>query len=198
MTMAGNTAFAHGLGAAMALALSGFLVGCTADTSEAGLVGGGGPTGTSTAGSTTAPLLADVDTNATLVTTPGSGIGVYVEYVSGGHWKVSWTCDTSITNLTCNFIVDATVTTGAITNESAEGFGSTDTLTQTSSTQIEAVSATTLGVNTMFFDTTPGTTIQVSVRLDAPVSFFFVQDGKVNGGYTGALTNPLLLQPTTP
>jgi hypothetical protein len=30
------------------------------------------------------------------------------------------------------------------------------------------------------------------------VSFFFVQDNLVNGGYTGALTNPLMLQPTVP
>jgi hypothetical protein len=50
----------------------------------------------------------------------------------------------------------------------------------------------------VLFDTTAGATIEVSVRLDAPVSFFFVQDGQVNGGYKGALTNPLFLRPTSP
>jgi hypothetical protein len=197
--MAGFAALGYGRIAAMALALSGFLAGCIADSSESSGVSssGGGPTGTSS-GAPAQPLLADVDTNATLVTTPGNGIGVYIEYTTGGHWKVSWTCDTAITSLTCNFVVDATVAVGAITNDSAESFSPSDTLTQTSSTQIEAVTATTTEVDTVFFDTTPGATIQVSVRLDAPVSFFFVQDNQVNGGYKGALTNPLMLRPTTP
>jgi hypothetical protein len=36
------------------------------------------------------------------------------------------------------------------------------------------------------------------VRLNAPVAFFFVQNNQVNGGYKGPLTNPLILQPSTP
>jgi hypothetical protein len=193
----GHAAFGYGGLAAAALALTGFLAGCIADSSESTVQGSPSSSGTAAA-SPTQPLLADVDTNATLVTTPGNGIGVYVEYEAGGHWKLSWTCDTAITSLTCNFTVDASVEVGAITNPSVEGFGSTDTLTQTSSTQIEGVTTTTTGVNTVLFDTTAGATIEVSVRLDAPVSFFFVQDGQVNGGYKGALTNPLLLRPSSP
>jgi hypothetical protein len=36
------------------------------------------------------------------------------------------------------------------------------------------------------------------VQLDTNVSFFFVQDNQVNGGYTGALTNPMMFKPSAP
>ena len=49
------------------------------------------------------------------------------------------------------------------------------------------------------FDTEPGELIELSAALGGEYSgqfLFFVQDGKVNGGYTGNLTDPLELQPT--
>lgn len=179
------------------------LAGCVAGSSSSGgtsSAAGSGPNGASSSGGggTTQPLLVDVDTGGTLVTTPGNGIGVYVEYQSGGHWRVSWTCDTALTSLSCSFIVDASVATGTIANPTPDGFRSGDSLTQPSSRQVEAVTTTTADDDAMLFDTTPGTVITVSVSLNAPVSFFFVQDNLVNGGYKGALTNPLMLQPTSP
>ncbi|HTB74978.1 MAG TPA: hypothetical protein VK762_17130 [Polyangiaceae bacterium] len=181
-----------------ALVGAGLLVGCVADsTSSSSGSAGGGPYGSSTS-QAAQPLLVDVDTDATLVTTPGNGIGVYVEYQSGGHWRVSWTCDTALTNLSCNFVVDASVTTGSIANPASEGFEGADSVTQASSRQIEAVTTTTTGDNAILFDATPGAVITVTVSLNAPVSFFFVEENKVNGGYNGALTNPLMFQPTTP
>jgi hypothetical protein len=132
------------------------------------------------------------------VTTPGNGIGVYIEYQSGGHWRVSWTCDTALTNLSCNFIVDASVATGTLANPTPDGFQSGDSLTQPSARRVEAVTTTTSDDDAMLFDAAPGAVITVSVSLNAPVSFFFVQDNLVNGGYKGALTNPLMFQPTSP
>jgi hypothetical protein len=181
------------------LASAGLLAGCFANGSEntSGGSTGAGPTGSSSS-APAQPLLVDVDTGGTLVTTAGNGIGVYVEYQSGGLWRVSWTCDTVLTNLSCNFIVDASVATGAIANPSSDDLEASDSLSQASSRQIEAVTTTTTGVDAMLFDATPGAAITVTVSLNAPVSFFFVQDNMVNGGYTGALTNPLIFQPTTP
>ncbi len=182
-----------------ALVGAGLLVGCVADSTGGTSSGsaGGGPYGSSTA-PPAQPLVVDVDTDATLVTTPGNGIGVYVEYQSGGHWRVSWTCDTVLTNLSCNFVVDASVTTGSIANPTSEGFEGGDSVTQASPQQIEAVTTTTTEDDAILFDTTPGAVITVTVSLNAPVSFFFVQDNQVNGGWMGALTNPLMFQPTTP
>jgi len=180
---------------------AGLLAGCFADStdgSNSASAGGAGPSGTSSASGPTQPLLVDVDTGGTLVSTPGNGIGVYVEYQSGGQWRVSWTCDTSLTNLSCSYVVDASVTTGAITNPTSDGLEAGDSLAQSNPQQIEAVTTTTTGVDAMLFAATPGVPITVTVSLNAPVSFFFVEDNKVNGGYKGALTNPLMLQPSTP
>jgi hypothetical protein len=179
-----------------ALAMIGVLAGCVADSSSSS-GGSAGGYGMSSGGGTSQPLLVDVDTGGTLVTTPGQGIGVYVEYQSGGHWRVSWTCDTAITHLSCNFVVDASVATGTIANPMPDGFQGGGSLTQPSARQVEAVTTTTGDDDAMLFDTTPGAVITVSVSLNAPVSFFFVQDNQVNGGYKGALTNPLMLQPTS-
>jgi hypothetical protein len=189
-----------------ALGVVGPLAGCVVDSTgggsasgSAGGSGSGGPYGSSSSGgAATQPLLVDVDTGGTLVATPGNGIGVYVEYQSGGHWRVSWTCDSSLTNLSCSYVVDASVGTGTIANPASDGFQGGDSLSQASPRQIEAVATTTTGDDAMLFDTTPGVPITVTVSLNAPVSFFFVQDQRVNGGYKGALTNPLMLQPKTP
>ena len=182
------------------LAGLGLLAGCFAGTDSSSSSSGGsagpGPYGSST-GAPAQPLLVDVDTGGTLVTTAGNGIGVYVEYQSGGHWHVSWTCDTSLTNLSCNFVVDASVTSGTLVSTGAS-VDPQDSVSLPNPQEVEAVTTTTTGVDAIFFDATPGVPVTVTVGLNAPVSFFFVQDNLVNGGYTGTLTNPLMFQPTTP
>jgi hypothetical protein len=182
------------------LGVVGPLAGCVADsTSGTSSSGGSGPSGSSSSGgAATQPLLVYVDTGGTLVATPGNGIGVYVEYQSGGHWRVSWTCDSALTNLSCSYVVDASVGTGTITNPNGDGLGGGDTISQASPRQIEAVATTTTGEDEILFDATPGVPITLTVSLNAPVSFFFVQDNLVNGGYKGTLTNPLILKPSSP
>jgi hypothetical protein len=194
----GRVACVHAAGL-VAIAAAGLLAGCFVDSgsssaSESAGSAGGGSSSSSTAQS----LLVDVDTNRTLEATPGQGIGVYVEYAEGGHWTVSWTCDTSLTNLSCNFDVGASVATGAITNLSGSGLGLGDSVNQPTAQELDASTTTTTGIDAVLFDTTPGATLTVNVTLNAPVSFFFVQDGQVNGGYKGALTNPLMFQPSSP
>jgi hypothetical protein len=182
------------------LAGAGFLAGCFAGGTDSGASsgsGGSGSYGSSAGGGPAQPLLVDVDTGGTLVTTAGNGIGVYVEYQSGGHWRVSWTCDTSLTNLPCNFVVDANVTTGTVAT-TGDSLEPQDSVSSPYPQEIEAVTTTTTGVDAIFFDATPGAPMTVTVSLNAPVSFFFVQDSLVNGGYTGTLTNPLMFQPSTP
>ena len=56
------------------------------------------------------PILVDVDTDKTMTAAPGEGVGVFTEYAAGGHWRVSWTCDTKVNPqgpLTCDFLVRA-------------------------------------------------------------------------------------------
>jgi|CZKU01.1.fsa_nt_gi hypothetical protein len=195
-----------GLGTLAAATVAALLVGCVVDSTPSSGPGGAGGTypvggSSSSGGAGSQPILADIDTNGMLIATPGQGIGVYVTYETGGHWTISWTCDTAATNLSCNFVVDATVsaTSGPIQNLAGIERSAANSLTEENTNQqVEAITTTTTGLDTMTFDTTPGVIVTVSVALNAPVSFFFVQDNQVNGGYTGALTNPLMFQPTTP
>jgi hypothetical protein len=219
---------------AAALVLGGSLAACGPDVNwddpdgpiyiganDGGFLGDGG--------ASTSPILAKIDPSATMVQTPGLGVGVFTQYEPstkskpGGHWYIWWTCDTTTSNQDCEFAVTATVAHGDITNASAEGFTDTDTLTggglasdggtgddggdagvsggRNSSSSITAETYTTTTVQGIRFDTEPGAVINLSASLGGEYSgsfLFFVQDGSVNGGYTGNLTDPLDLQSSSP
>lgn len=145
------------------------------------------------------PMLVEVDTDQTMEAIGGEGVGVFVEYRSGGHWHLWWTCDSKLSEESCDFSVKATAS-GPITNlDAAElrgGFATSPT-----ATEVAATSTTTTEVHGIKFDTAPGAvlTLQASIGGLADGSFlFFVQDGKVNGGFAGRLTNPLQLRGTVP
>jgi hypothetical protein len=152
-------------------------------------------------------MLVDVDPDRTMTAAPGDGVGVFSEYQTGGHWHVWWTCDTNKTNLSCAFDVSVSVTTGTIANLAGQ-VGRGDTVTQASPTGIEATTVTTTGVSGITFDTVPpsgGGATRPIITLDAKVGgyedpsfLFFVQDGQVNGNFGGSLTDPLMLEPSSP
>ena len=189
-------------GAAAAL----LIAGCTVASS--GSSGGGGTSwGTSSGGSGgssggTAPqaMLVDVDTNRTMSARPGLGVGVFTEYVAGGQWHVWWTCDTNVTGFGCTF--DVTVTTGAaITNLNGQGLEANDQIAQTSPNSIHLLTQTSTGIDGATFETEPGAVITLDAKMngqDDGALLFFVQNGAVNGNYMGTLTDPLMLEPTTP
>jgi len=165
----------------------------------------GGGTTTSSGGSTQ-PMLVDVDPNRTMNASPGEGVGVFTQYETGGHWDIWWTCDTSKTSLPCAFDVTVTVSTGTISNVTGQTLETSDTLTVVSTQDIELVTTTTTGVDGVTFDTVvpAGTTpiITLTAKLngqaDAGSYLFFVQDGEINGDYAGTLTDPLMLEPSSP
>lgn len=154
----------------------------------------------SSSGGAGAPLLVEIDTDQTMDAVGGDGVGVFIEYQKGGHWHLWWTCDTNKTHQACELSVSATAMSGSITNfnaaELAGGFATTPT-----PSRVEASSTTTTEVHGVRFDTDPGAIITVDASLGGlkDGSFlFFVQDGKVNGGFAGVLTNPIQVQGTTP
>jgi hypothetical protein len=192
------------VGPLTAIAVAAVLVGCVADSTSSSSSGGYGyPSGggSSSGGGMSQPIVADIDTNGQLVLPAGGqGIGIYVTYDQGGHWTLSWTCDTALTNLPCPYVVDASVAAaaGSIDNAMANPASSAAAFAIVSAQEIRATTTTTTGVDAMTFDTTPGAIVTVSVQLDTNVSFFFVQNNQVNGGYTGALTNPMMFKPSAP
>jgi hypothetical protein len=166
----------------------------TATGSTGGSTGTGGTGGT---GGSVAPMLVDVDTNQTMSATPGDGVGVFVEYKAGGSWHVWWTCDTNKSQQSCNFSVKLSASaplSNVVTTGSAQASTATPGITTFTTNTSSAIDGVT-------FDTVAGDVLTLDAAVDgiADGSFvFFVQSGKVNGGYTGKLTNPLKLEGKTP
>ena len=171
--------------------------------------GGSGGTGTGSSsggsGGSPQPMLVDVDPDRTMNATPGQGVGVFVEYKTGGHWNVWWTCDTNKSGQSCAFDNVITVSTGSITNLAGQQPGASPSASQDSPQKIEAITTTTTGIDGVTFDTpfsagqTPVITLTVtlngvqSVQSDCQSGgscndVFFVQDGAIDGNYQGSLT----------
>jgi hypothetical protein len=160
--------------------------------------GGGGITGDG--GPSPMPMLAEIDPGATMVQTPGEGVGVFTQYSPstasdpGGHWYIWWTCDTDKSDESCPFSIEVSVAKGAISKVTTDGGAQNDA-------SITAQTTTTTTVQGVRFDTDPGAVITLSAALSGEYSgsfLFFVQDALVNGGYMGTLTDPLELQSTSP
>ena len=150
--------------------------------------------------SSPSPMLVEIDADQTMTAVGGEGVGVFIEYFKGGHWHVWWTCDTAQTRQSCDFSVSAAAASGNVSNvdasELAGGFVTTST-----ASRVEAKSTTTTEVHGIRFDTNPGAIVTVDASvggLKDGAFLFFVQDGKVNGGFAGKLTNPLQLQGNAP
>jgi hypothetical protein len=152
-----------------------------------------------------APLLVVVDTDQVMNADPGRGVGVFTEYAAGGKWHVWWTCDTALSNQSCDVALSATVATGTIANVDASALQEGSVITSNPS-RLEARVTTSNQVHGVTFTTNPGAVITLEATVgglrEGPGPnksfFFFVQDGKINGGYGGKLTNPLQLQGKTP
>lgn len=169
--------------------------------SGTGQVPSGGTNGdTAPAPSSPSPMLVEVDTDQTMTADPGQGVGVFVEYGTGGKWHVWWTCDTAKTDQKCAFAVSISAKSGNIANADASQMQGGLMTTPTPSS-IEASVTTATEVHGLTFDTNPGAIITLKASLGGVIDgsfLFFVQDGKVNGGYVGKLSNPLQLQGKTP
>jgi len=94
------------------------------------------------------------------------------------------------------------VETGKLSNVRGDQLLAGDSVTTTRTAPTRAASTTTsTGVAGIRFDSDPSAIISLTATVDGvanPAYFFFVQSGKVNGGYTGQLTDPLRLPSSTP
>lgn len=153
----------------------------------------------------TAPMLVTLDTDQVMNADAGQGVGIFTEYGAGGKWHVWWTCDTAKSNQDCDVSLSATAASGNIfdvdSRELANGF-----VTAPTPSRVEARVKTTTEVHGIRFKTNPGAVITLEATVgglkEGPGQnqsfFFFVQGGKINGGFTGRLTNPLQLQGSAP
>jgi hypothetical protein len=147
------------------------------------------------------PGVADVtiDTGASLDSTPGDGVGFFVEYQGNGRWNAFTTCDTSISGASCNFdVVISADSDVVISGVEGRDLNDGDTLTLDADGTINLVTDTDFGQNGLTFSADPGATIEFDVLLDGapqPAFVFAVSDGAV---MQGAPSNPVDFTPALP
>ena len=173
----------------------------TEGSSGGGASSSGSTTVDPTQPATVTPVVAVIDSNQTVSAVGGDGVGVFVEYAKGGEWHVFWTCDTNHSSRACDFDLRVTVGTGKLSGAVLEGGLGKDAVVPVSGAEIDVRSSSTTEVHGLRMTTEPGAVLSIDARVDGLADsafFFFVQDGKVNGGYSGKLTNPLQFVGKTP
>lgn len=165
------------------------------DCGTGGAAGSGGSGG---AGGSTSVVKATIDVDQTLDTAPGEGIGVFIEYASGGTWHVFTSCDTAISGLTCAHNVSVTVPASAsFGNIKQDGLEGADTVYEYTD-GLELATDTSTDLDGVYFDTDPGAKVRFEVWLDGQAESRFVY--WVGGGavHAGAPSNPVDLIPSAP
>ncbi len=174
----------------------------TGSAGGTGASGGGFDAGTLVAtDGAVPPMVVEVDPNGTLSATPGLGVGVFTQYVSGGHWLVWWTCDTEVTGQSCAFTISITPVQGTVSNVQGIQNGTTAAVAGASPSGFALTSNTSTARNQVSFDAQPGASIELDAFVEPSPNenyLFFVQNQRVNGGYQGDLTDPLILEPSSP
>lgn len=203
----------QGTGAAAIAATVVLMAGCLTRTSSSGFPASDNGQTTEDASATPAPsphpLLAVIDTGQT-VPAQDSRTGVFTEYKAGGEWRIWWACDARSTGPACSYRIDVTgdgtaftyingqlSDGGTLQNCDTEVVGQYCYLTY----EIIVTSSVTIETNQITFFTTPGATIALDAQLDGTetgTKLFFMQDGELNGGYRGVITDPVMLVPSTP
>lgn len=148
---------------------------------------------------------AAIDTDAVIDDLePGGRTGLFIEYASGGHWRMLVTCDVSESQTPCEWDVVATSAypIGDIELEQLSTGGWTEARSPTDGgvahPGIQFVLGTTTELQGVRFTTPPGAAVRVDVMLDG------VAEGRythwVGGGaiHRGAPEAVLDLVPTTP
>lgn len=142
------------------------------------------------------PML--IDTDATLNAVPGEGVGVMVEYASGGEWKIRTTCDTNVSAAVCIFDLTASLKAGTFELVESDGVEGLDNLKVVEATQAVLHAETASDTDGMRIKAAPGSILRLEVQLDGkPESRFvyWMSGGVVN---EGAPTNPVEFEPSLP
>lgn len=142
----------------------------------------------------TIPTL-DIDADATMTNIdPGQGVGMFVEYATGGTWTVAFTCDTAKTNLSCEWIIDAQTLDGsAISGVNVQALDANDSLTHPTPDVLDFDGITTTELDQFTFQATAGQPIGFDVLLQGEPNpnryVFWIGDGGLNEGVTSLSFN---------
>lgn len=142
-----------------------------------------------------------IATDETMEADPGEGAGVFVEYQAGGTWRIWTTCDTQITSTACHYQLSLQSEIGAVfsaPNEFTTGMSS-DRLVASSGKSISATMTTTTETSALEVRMEPpGASLQLQATLDGSsdsrIIFWIGPDAL----HSGAPSNPVIFEPTTP
>jgi hypothetical protein len=185
------------LGSAFALAAG--VAGCIFIDDSAGGDSGGNPPPTTTPPVLDDPKTVSITTDKTLETGAGDGVGVFVEYAAGGHWRVFTACDTNKSKLACDFeafLIPAK--DAAISNVQGEGLEGGDFAELLKDGSAHLSASTSTEFDGMTFDATPGATVELEIYFEGypePRVVYWFGDDTL---HTGAPTDPIDFAPNTP
>jgi hypothetical protein len=151
------------------------------------------------------PTTSNIDTDRQIAIDQGVGIGVFIEYASGGHYHLRTSCDTTLSRLNCHWDVIITPQAGkTITNVAGENLEGNDSVLayvppvtpdgQTTSYRLTTETST--EIDGVTFDIEPGSAVTFDAFLDDTCAlpyFFWEGDGAL---HQGSPSNPLTVTPT--
>ena len=137
-----------------------------------------------------------IDTDEALEVEPGVGAGAFIEYVSGGTYRINTSCDVAQGG-PCTWDILVTPLDGAsIEGLAPSGIEQGDSLT-TDGTSVQLLATTEDDLDGFTVQTEPGAAIRFDALLDSSCAnryLFWVGDGAL---HSGAPSNPIDLVPTS-
>lgn len=147
------------------------------------------------------PVESAIDTDQQIAIDAGVGAGVFIEYASGGHYHVRTSCDTTRSQLSCNWDViispEAGLTISNVAGENLTGADGVYPYRGDASGSYELTVQTSTEVDGVTFDVEPGAAVTVDAFLDGTCAlpfFFWVGDGAL---HQGSPSNPLTVRPSS-
>jgi hypothetical protein len=137
---------------------------------------------------------------------PGTSVGYFISYESGGHWRLRWTCDSALSGYYCLFDGTVQSTSGdSLSNLAAVSLDGSDDawFTDETATAIGFSATATVAADGFDFDSTPGAKVTFDVLIDGVVyaRLVFLPSGDPDGGAAFAASPaalPVTLLPTVP
>ncbi len=139
-----------------------------------------------------------IQSDQALSANPGEGVGIFVEYRSGGQWHIWTTCDTFTSKAVCSFDIFAGTHPEQLQSyatDQAEGY---DEVKDLGNGEIEFIADTDSDTDGLIVMTDPGAALSLEVYLDgnsAEPFVYWVSDDVI---HTGAPDNPVEFIPGSP
>jgi len=146
------------------------------------------------------PRLVIIESDVSLNSAPGEGVGIFVEYYPGGKYRVWTTCDTNVSGQPCPIDVymsiDSSSTLGVVSGQDLEGYDAikVDAAGGTVDLHVETTSDT----DAVEINVTPGAILRLEAHIDGlaqPRLVYWFGEGVL---HQGAPTSPVDFQPTVP